>query len=140
LCVASHCCGEEALLSRLYRDKPSRNASSSSAAISLVVILRSFRIWLSDRCIVVGVTAVDGRPERGRPDTLPYACSDDTNRFAQRLTVLLSTAMSPYTFVKRLWIFVTDSFSAKRNSITDLCLERTSLTDSILKVHYFATI
>jgi hypothetical protein len=95
-------------------------------------------MWLSARCIVAGVTAVDGRPEPGRSDTLPCPWSDDANRFAQRLTVLLSTAMSPQAFLKRLCIFVIDSFSAKRNSITDLCLERTSLTDSILKVHYFA--
>jgi hypothetical protein len=45
---------------------------------------------LSARCIVAGVTAVDGRS-----DMLPCPCSDDANRFAQRLTVLLSTAMSP---------------------------------------------
>jgi hypothetical protein len=112
----------------------------SIAASYLVVILWSFRIWLSARCIVAGVTAVDGRPERGRSDTLLCPCSDDANRFAQRLTLVLTTAMSPQTFVKRLWIFVIDSFSAKRNSITALCLERASLTDSILKVHYFATI
>jgi hypothetical protein len=34
--------------------------------------------------------------------TLSNPCSDDSNRFAQLLTVLLFTAMSPYTFVKRL--------------------------------------
>jgi hypothetical protein len=110
---------------------------------SLVVILWSSRIRLSARCTFAGVTAVDGRPERGRSNRLPCPCSDDANRFAQRLTMLLSTAMSPHTFVKRLWIFAIDSldlFSAKRNSITALCLERTSLTDSILKVHYCVTI
>jgi hypothetical protein len=65
------------------------------AASSLVVILRSFLIRLPARCIVAGVTGVDGRPERGRSDTLPCPCSDDTSHFAQQLTVLLSTAMSP---------------------------------------------
>jgi hypothetical protein len=45
-------------------------------------------------CIFAGVTAIDGRPERGRSDTLACPCSDDANRFAQWLTVLLSTAMS----------------------------------------------
>jgi hypothetical protein len=86
-------------LSRPYWDEPSGNASSASSEFPhrhpLVVILRSFRIWLSARCIVAGVTAVDGRPERGRSDTLPCPCSDDANRFAQRLTELISTAMSP---------------------------------------------
>jgi hypothetical protein len=67
----------------------------SIAASYLVVILRFFRIWLSARCIVAGVTAVGGWPERGRLDTLPCPCSDDANRFAQRLTMFLSTAMSP---------------------------------------------
>jgi hypothetical protein len=67
----------------------------SIAASSLVVILRSFRIWLSARCIVAGVTAVDGQPERRRSNTLPCPCYGDANRFAQWLTVLLSTVMSP---------------------------------------------
>jgi hypothetical protein len=50
----------------------------------------------SARCISAGVTAVDGRPERGRSGTFPCPCSDDTSRrFAQRLTVILSTAVSP---------------------------------------------
>jgi hypothetical protein len=62
---------------------------------SLVVILRSFRIWLSALCIVAGIIAVDGRPEHRRSDMLPCPCSDDAIRFAQQLMVLLSTAMSP---------------------------------------------
>jgi hypothetical protein len=49
---------------------------------------------LSARYIFAGVTAVDGRPERGRSDTLPSR-SDDANRFSQRLMVLLSAAISP---------------------------------------------
>jgi hypothetical protein len=130
LCVASHCRGEEALLSHLYGDEHSGNEfpGRDSPVVSNMT-----------RCSVAGVTAVDGRPERGRSDTLLCPYSNDANRFALRPTVLLSTAMSPYTFIKRLWMFVIDSFSEKRNSITALCLERTSLTDSILKVHYFAT-
>jgi hypothetical protein len=92
LCVALHCRGEEALLSHLYGDEPSGNASSSSSEFQH---RRPSWIWLSARCIVAGVTAVDGRPDRGRSDTLPCPCSDDANRFAQRLMVLLSTAISP---------------------------------------------
>jgi hypothetical protein len=47
------------------------------------------------RCIVAVITVVDGRPKRGRSDTLPCPCSDDAIHFAQRLMVLLFTAMSP---------------------------------------------
>jgi hypothetical protein len=57
---------------------------------------------LSARCFGAGVTAVDEWPERGRSDTLPCPCSDDANHFAQRLMVLLSSIMSPWTSVKRL--------------------------------------
>jgi hypothetical protein len=49
---------------------------------------------LSVTFIVAGVTAVDGRPERGRSVTL-LCRSDNANRFAQRLTLLLSTATFP---------------------------------------------
>jgi hypothetical protein len=86
--VASHCRGEEALLSHLYGDEPSGNASSEFPH------RRPFRIWLSARCIVAGVTTVDGRPERGRSDTLLCPCSDDVNRFVNGWLMLLSTVMS----------------------------------------------
>jgi hypothetical protein len=137
LCVALHCHDEEARLSHLYGDEPSGNTSSEFPHRCPSWL---FLIWLSALCIVVGVTAVDGRPECGRWDTLSCPCSDDASRFAQQLTVLLSAAVSPYSFIKFLWIFVIDSFSAKRSSITALCVEHTTLTDSSLKVHYFATI
>jgi hypothetical protein len=63
-------------------------------------ILQSFHIDVrvyrlaSARCIVAGIKAVYGRPERRRSDTRPCPCSD-TNRFAQWLTALLYTATSP---------------------------------------------
>jgi hypothetical protein len=46
------------------------------------------------------------------------------------------------TFVKHLCIFVIDSISAyppipQNRTITALCLERSTFTESILKVHYF---
>jgi hypothetical protein len=68
---------------------------------SLETLLQSFHIEVRvDRVIcVAGITAVDGRPECRRSETLPCPCPDDANHFAQRLTVLLSTAMSPQTFV-----------------------------------------
>jgi hypothetical protein len=67
----------------------------------LETLLQSFHIDIrvnrlaSARCIVAGVTAVDGWPERERSDSLPCPGSDNASHFAQWLTVLLSTAMSP---------------------------------------------
>jgi hypothetical protein len=55
---------------------------------SLVLILRSFRIRLSARCVDAGVRAVDGRPQCGRSGRLSCPCSDDASRFARRLTLL----------------------------------------------------
>jgi hypothetical protein len=43
LFVASHCCGEEALLSHLYGNEPSGNASSVSSEFSLKVAIRGKR-------------------------------------------------------------------------------------------------
>jgi hypothetical protein len=39
-----------------------------------------------------------------------------------------------------LWMFLTDSFSASRNSITACCLYGTSLTDSIVRRCYSGAI
>jgi hypothetical protein len=41
--VASHCCGEEALLSHLYGNEPSGNASSASLEFPLKDVIRGMR-------------------------------------------------------------------------------------------------
>ena len=57
-------------------------------------------------------------PARAQHVTWPF--SESAVRKAQRRTVLLSTALTSYTFSNWFWTFVTDSFPATRNSITTL--------------------
>jgi hypothetical protein len=65
----------------------------------LVAIRRSFRISSSARCSNAGVTAVVGQPERGSSLSSTWPFSEAAIREAQRLTVLLSPALSLYTFL-----------------------------------------
>jgi hypothetical protein len=90
LYVASHCRSEEALCHIFIGTNPPEKLLQS---FHIDVRVDRLASGLSARCIVAGITAADWRPERGRSDTLPCPCSDDASRFAQRLTVLLSTAM-----------------------------------------------
>lgn len=104
----------------------------SSAAHFLFVIYQSFQMSSSTHWKNARVTTVVGKTERcmSRSSTCPF--SELAIREAQWLTELLSTALTPYTFFNCLWLFVTYSFSATRNSIKACCFKCTKLYHAML--------
>lgn len=94
-------------------------------AVFLVVICRLFRMSLSARSRNVTVaSAAVGRTERRAWTSSAWPFTETAIREA-RLTVLLTTALTPYTFLNRLWMSITNPFAMK-NSATVRCLKRTS--------------
>lgn len=97
----------------------------SSFAVFLVLMFRLFRMGMSARSRNAGVVAsAVGRPER-RTSTSPAWPFAETAIREARLTVLVTTALTPYTFFNRFWMSITDPFAMK-NSVTVHCLKRAS--------------
>src|SRR5258705_3912687 len=80
------------------------------------------------RLMFTAVTAVGGRPDRGRSsaDCLPFL-----NAVAQSYTVLLPVAWSPQTPCKRRWMSAVEAPSFHRNDADQRCL---CVSDSISSV------
>jgi len=90
-------------------------------ARSQVVMCRSLRITASACCNIAKLTAVTGQLEQGTPRSCAFPTFPPLTLFAQRPTKLLSTAAHPQTLPSCLWMFLTFSFSATRNSTTASC-------------------
>jgi hypothetical protein len=79
------------------------------------------------------VTDIAGQPEQCVSLNSAWPFSEHAICEAQ-LTVILSTALTLLTFYNSLQMFVTDSFSATRNSIVLCCLICTILYPTILMI------
>jgi hypothetical protein len=135
--LSAHFCGsrsgfvepiEHTVLNVLYKGVSVVHTSlytESSFAVFLVVICRLSRMSLSARSRNARVaSAAVGRPERRASTSSAWPFAETAIREARR-TVLLTTALTPYTFFNRLWMSITDPFAMK-NSVTVRCLKRTS--------------
>jgi hypothetical protein len=107
-------------------------------ASSLVVIFRSFRIWLSALALLQASQLFMGGPSAGDQThclvlvlTMPIALPNGWRCFYP-LPCLHRRLLSA---CECLWLI---RFVPNETQLL-LCLERTPLTDSTLKVHYFAT-
>jgi len=79
---------------------------------------------------ISGLTAVTGWPEWCKSQSSSFSVSEAVNLFTQWPKVLLSTTAFVSTMQRLLWMLVTDSLLARRNSVTASCLQHTSLTNS----------
>ena len=79
------------------------------------------------------LTAVTGKPKRGKSQIPAFPTLEDVTLYAQQPTVLLLTTALPYTLKTHLWMFLIDYTLATWNSITASCLYHTSLTDSTVR-------
>jgi len=110
----------------------------SSVASFLVVIHQSYQMSSSACWTNVWVTAVIGWPEQSASPSSTWPFSEPAIRGAQWLTMLLQTASTLYTYFNCMWVFVTDSFSGKRNLVTTHCLKHTSPYHAILMTPAYA--